>query len=152
VGKTVIKAFQVVAALAVSGMHIPAKAENAASPIDYFMISRGDDGLFIGSHKIFMREAEGLKLVKYCGRSYWIRPVTVAWTQIEVENDHEVRVEFNRGKGWRPICERPTDYVTLADLGVTLEPRLVVRSNGDEVLRVNRFHAVSESFRSGVNN
>lgn len=126
-----------------------AQAGNTSDPIDYFMISRADDGMFIGSHKIFLEEAEGLSLVQYCGRQYWVRPVTVAWTQLEMENAHEVRVEFNRGKGWRPICERPTDYVTLEDLGVDIDPYVVVYSQGEVVNRVNKFQAVSKSFQRG---
>jgi hypothetical protein len=126
-----------------------AHAGNTFGPIDYYMISRGDDGLFLGSHKIFLRAADGLTQVKYCGRSYWVRPVTVAWTQVEMDNAHEVRVEFNRGKGWRPICERPTDYVTLEDLGVSMDPYIVVRTEGDDLTRVNKWQAVSKSLKRG---
>lgn len=126
-----------------------AHAGSEAGSIDYYMISRGDDGMFLGSHKIFLRQADGLALVQYCGRNYWVRPVTVAWTQVEMDNAHEVRVEFNRGKGWRPICERPTDYVTLKDLGVAVDPYLVVRSEGDEITRANKWQAVSKSFQRG---
>lgn len=126
-----------------------AQANGVAETPDFFMISRGGDGMFVGSHKIFLREADGLTKVKYCGRSYWVRPVTVAWTQLELENSHEVRVEFNRGKGWRPICERPTDYVTLQDLGVKTDPYFVFHFQEDEVVRVNKFKAVSDSIRRG---
>ena len=142
-----LRAIMIAASLAVTGSL--AHAGNTSDSIDYFMISRGDDGMFIGSHKIFLRQADGLTLVQYCGRDYWVRPVTVAWTQVEMENAHEVRVEFNRGKGWRPICERPTDYVTLEDLGVSVDPYLVVRSEGDEITRVNKFQAVSKAFQRG---
>lgn len=142
-----LRVMMMAAAFAVTGSL--AHAGNATGSIDYFMISRGDDGMFLGSHKIFLREADGLTQVQYCGRSYWVRPVTVAWTQLEMENSHEVRVEFNRGKGWRPICERPTDYVTLEDIGVTVDPYIVVLSEGSEITRVNKFQAVSKSFQRG---
>ena len=135
--------------LALTAPGSAALADSKPQSVDYFLISRGDDGLFQGSHKIFQREAEGMKQVKYCGRSYWVRPVTVAWTQIEMENSREVRVEFNRGKGWRPICERPTDYVTLADLGVDMDPRVMIYTRGEGFSLANRFNAVSAAFRTG---
>jgi len=143
-----LRSILIAAAFAVSGGFAHA-ADSVPGAIDYYMISRGDDGMFVGSHKIFLRQADGLTLVQYCGRNYWVRPVTVAWTQVEMDNAREVRVEFNRGKGWRPICERPTDYVTLEDLGVKLDPYIVVRSEGDEITRVNKWSAVSKSFRRG---
>ncbi|WP_417668611.1 hypothetical protein [Roseibium sp.] len=118
-------------------------------PGDFYLISRGSDGLFVGSHKIYQRMSEGLRKVSYCGRSYWVRPVTVAWTEVEVENRNEVRVEFNYGKGWRPICERPERQVTLTDLGITQSARIVLRTNGQDIDAVNRFSAIRDSFQLG---
>ncbi|WP_209003742.1 hypothetical protein [Labrenzia sp. CE80] len=118
-------------------------------PGDFYLISRGDDGLFAGSHKIFQRESSGLRRVSYCGRNYWVRPVTVAWTQVEVENRKEVRVEFNMGKGWRPICEKPEKQVTLKDLGVTQDARVVLSTNGQDLDGINRFSAIRDSFQTG---
>ncbi len=118
-------------------------------PGDIYLISRGRDGNFAGSHKVFQRESDGLRSVSYCGRNYWVRPVTVAWTQVEVENRHEVRVEFNFGKGWRPICDHPDRQVTLRDIGVTQDPRVVLHTNGRDLDSVNRFSAIRDSFHTG---
>jgi len=113
---------------------------------DTYLISR-DGQNFRGSHRIYDRMSEGLIEVQYCGRPYWVRYATVAWTQLEVEQDYVVRVEFNWGKGWRPICEHPEEQVTLEALGVYEDPRIVVQNDGASVRRVNRFAAIRESFK-----
>ncbi|WP_417683801.1 hypothetical protein [Roseibium sp.] len=118
-------------------------------PGDFYLISRGVGGDFIGSHKIYQRRSDGMAKVTYCGREYWVRPVTVAWTEIEVENRNQVRVEFNFGKGWRPICNSPEKQVTLRDLGVTQEARIVLGTNGRDLDATNRFSAIRDSFQTG---
>lgn len=125
-----------------------ANAGNAAPVIgDTYLISR-DGQNFRGSHKIYNRMSDGLIEVQYCGRSYYVRYATVAWTQLEVEQDYEVRVEFNWGKGWRPICEHPEEQVTLEGLGVSEDPRIVVQNDGASILRVNRFAAIRDAFKT----
>ncbi|PVB62750.1 hypothetical protein [Labrenzia sp. 011] len=117
---------------------------------DTYLISRDQYHGFRGSHRIYDRQSEGLVEVKYCGRSYWVRFATVAWTQLEVERQNAVRVEFSRGKGWRPICEHPEQQVTLPDLGIQEDPRIVVQNDGVPVHRVNRFAAIRNSFKTSV--
>jgi hypothetical protein len=119
------------------------------TPGDFYLISRGADGMFTGSHQIFQRRSEGLRKVNYCGRSYWVRPVTVAWTQIEVENRKEVRVEFYKGKGWRPICDKPEQQVHLRDIGVVEDARFVLYTNGKTLDAAKRFSAIRDSFKTG---
>lgn len=114
--------------------------------LDTYIISRDENYGFRGSHRIYNRMSDGLVEVQYCGRSYWVRFATIAWTQLEVEQDYAVRVEFNRGKGWRPICEHPERQVTLRDLGIQDDPRIVVQNDGAPVQRVNRFAAIRNSF------
>lgn len=115
---------------------------------DTYIISRDEYHGFRGSHRIYNRVADGLVKVEYCGRSYWVRFATVAWTQLEVERENAVRVEFNRGKGWRPICAHPERQVTLLDLGVQEDPRVVVQNDGVPDQRVNRFATIISSFRT----
>jgi len=116
---------------------------------DTYIISRdGQD--FRGSHRIYNRMSDGLIAVEYCGRSYWVRYATVAWTQLEVELERVVRVEFNWGKGWRPICDHPEEQVTLQDLGVNEDPRVIVQNDGASVRRVNRFAVIRESFKPNI--
>ena len=120
---------------------------NAPQHGDTYIISRDENHAFRGSHRIYNRNADGLVPVKYCGRSYYVRYATVAWTQLEVEQDYTVRVEFNRGKGWRPICEHPEEQVTLTSLGVMEDPRVILQDDGASVKSVNRFAAIRDSFR-----
>jgi hypothetical protein len=134
-------AFVLACANAQAGSAIP-------KPGDTYIISRDGNKLFRGSHRIYDRMAEGLVQVQYCGRSYWVRYATVAWTQLEVQQEYEVRVEFNRGKGWRPICDHPEEQVTLEDLGVEDDPRLVVQNDGSTINRVNRFSVIREAFKT----
>lgn len=116
---------------------------------DTYIISRDDNRVFRGSHRIYSRKSDGLVEVQYCGQSYWVRYATVAWTQLEVEQQFVVRVEFNRGKGWRPICNNPDKQVTLSGLGVSEDPRIVIQNDGVATDKVNRFAAISKSFRPG---
>lgn len=115
---------------------------------DYYVISRGDRGQFLGSHRLFKENASGLHEVSYCGETYWVRAKTVAWTQLEEENERTVNVEFNRGKGWRPICSKPGDQVSLADIGVTLPAAEMMFTSEAELKRANRFAAIGQSFRA----
>lgn len=114
---------------------------------DFHLISRSDAGEFLGSHKIYKRKSEGLSKVTYCGRGYWVSAKTVAWTQVEVENSREVRVEYNNGKGWRAICEKPEREVTLADLGIDIDAQTVASGNDTALKWIHRFNAVKVSFR-----
>ncbi len=114
---------------------------------DTHIISRDNHNTFRGSHRIYNRMSDGLVEVRYCGRSYWVRYATVAWTQLEVERDYVVRVEYNWGKGWRPICNHPEEQVSLKDLGISEDPRVVAQDNGFSPKRVNRFAVIRKSFR-----
>lgn len=131
--------FGLAGSAAVAGNSLPKKG-------DTYIISRDDNEHFRGSHRIYNRMAEGLVEVQYCGRSYWVRYATVAWTQLEVQQDYVVRVEFNRGKGWRPICAHPEEQVSLDTLGITEDPRIVVLTDGKTVNKVNRFAAIRNAF------
>jgi hypothetical protein len=126
---------------------VSAGAQGLPEPGDFYLISRNADGEFLGSHKIFNRSSDGLRLVTYCNREYWVRPYTVAWTQLEVENRREVRVEFNRSKGWRPICEQPEEQVTLKDLGIDIAPGEVTDDIDTPDNLANRFSAIGNAFR-----
>ncbi|WP_417668610.1 hypothetical protein [Roseibium sp.] len=124
-----------------------AMATGLPKPGDFYLIARDKFGDFSGSHKIFRRQSDGLYPVTYCSRNYWVRAHTIAWTQVEVENKRSVRVEFNFGKGWRPICENPAREVTLADIGLTEEARDILRQSEADIGAVNRFSAISNSFQ-----
>ncbi|WP_417683802.1 hypothetical protein [Roseibium sp.] len=116
-------------------------------PGDFYMIARDSAGEFAGSHKIFHRQSSGLYKVRYCQREYWVRAHTIAWTQVEVENNRRVKVEFNFGKGWRPLCENPERQVTLADIGLTEDARMILSQSEAQVGALSRFSAISNSFQ-----
>lgn len=125
-----------------------AKAESEQLAVgDTYIVSRDDYSAFRGSHRIYSRMSDGLVQVEYCGRKYWVRYATVAWTELEVEQNYTVRVEYNWGKGWRPICAHPEEQVTLEGLGIYDDPRVIVQNDGSTVKSVNRFAAIRESFR-----
>ncbi|WP_299484106.1 hypothetical protein [uncultured Roseibium sp.] len=131
---------------------LSATQANAQSEIpivgDTYIISRDENRHFRGSHRIYNRRAEDLVEVEYCNRSYWVRYATIAWTQLEVERNYAVRVEFNWGKGWRPICERPAEQVTLKGLGVTEDPRVIIQNDGLTIDKINRFAAIRDAFNA----
>lgn len=121
--------------------------ENKLHVGDYYVISRGDRGQFLGSHRLFKETAPSLHKVSYCGETYWVRAKTVAWTQLEEENERTVNVEFNRGKGWLPVCSKPGDQVSLADIGIALPAREMLFTSEAELKRANRFAAIGQSFK-----
>ncbi|WP_420332443.1 hypothetical protein [Roseibium sp.] len=133
--------------LLISSTHAGAQSE-IPTVGDTYIISRDDNRNFRGSHRIYNRQSDGLVEVEYCNRSYWVRYATVAWTQLEVENDYEVRVEFNWGKGWRPICDRPDQQVTLEGLGISDDPRVVIQNGGTALDKANRFAAIRDAFNA----
>ncbi|MBO0344486.1 hypothetical protein J0X15_04555 [Roseibium sp. CAU 1637] len=134
-------------------LSLPAQAQDELpKPGDTYMISRAFGGVFAGSHKIYNEQMEGLYKVTYCGRAYWVLPYTVAWTQIEVENRRTMKVEYNFGKGWRPLCSNPDQQVSLDDLGIAREAREVIvayRSMSEDSGRGggNRFSAIARAFQ-----
>lgn len=113
---------------------------------DTFIISRDNHHSFRGSHKIYNRLSDGLVEVQYCGRPYYVRYATVAWTQIETEAGNGVRIEFNRGKGWRPICDNPEQQVDLKKLGVTEDPKVVMHLGRLPLDPISRFTAIRKAF------
>ncbi|MBO0347321.1 hypothetical protein [Roseibium limicola] len=131
---------------------VGALASEQTKPADYFLISRDYNGGFLGSHKIFSEAGPDMREVTYCGRSYWVRVVTVAWTEVEVENNHRVRVEYSKGLGWRPICNDPDKQVTLTDIGIDENARYVLRTNARYLASTNRFSAIRDSFQSASGN
>lgn len=117
------------------------------SPGDFYLIARDRVGDFAGSHKVFKRTAAGLHKVSYCKREYWVRAHTVAWTLVEVENNRAVRLEFNFGKGWRPICDHPEQQVTLSDIGLAGDPREILAKPERPSGSLSLFGAISKSLR-----
>lgn len=133
-------------------LSVPGHSQEFPQKGDTYMISRGSYGEFVGSHKIYRQNSEGLHKVSYCGTDYWVLPYTVAWTQIEVERNRSVKVEYNFGKGWRPVCNNPESEVSLNDLGIAKDAREVVaayRRLADDNAGPGRFSTISKAFQNG---
>ncbi|MEP3047825.1 MAG: hypothetical protein ABJL55_18790 [Roseibium sp.] len=142
------------AVIGIVTMSTCAAASQSSIPIggDTFIISRDNHHSFRGSHKIYNRTSEGLVEVQYCNRPYYVRYATVAWTQLETESGNVVRIEMNRGKGWRPICDNPEEQVTLKKLGVTEDPKVVAHLGRLPLDPISRFVAIKNAFSQTGNN
>ncbi|NBN62113.1 hypothetical protein [Pannonibacter tanglangensis] len=137
-----------IASLWLALLGVSASAEDMPVPGDFFLISRQADGTFSGSHKVLEKPGEGYVAVSYCGRKLWVRPSTVAWTHMEVENRRRVALEFNAGKGWRPLCAEAQNQVRLADLGIEADNFIVANGGSYKQPTVeNRFKHISKQFQ-----
>ncbi|GAA0781072.1 hypothetical protein E1180_20500 [Roseibium denhamense] len=140
----------IVAFFAVAG---GAMAAGIPQPGDFYLISRNDSGTFVGSHKLFREYSKGLKKVAYCGRDYYVRGHSVAWTHLEVERGNLVQIEYNFGRGWRPICQRPDQQVQLTDIGIDLPAEQVLLLGEGESGPKSRLSAIGALFQpSGIGN
>jgi len=124
----------------------PALAGGLPQPGDFYFISRERHGTFVGSHKLYLEFSKGLRQVRYCERDYYVRSHSVAWTQFETQLGRKVQIEFNFGRGWRPICDRPQDQVALADLGIAMAPEEFLQQSNSEEQTESRFSAISGVF------
>lgn len=128
-----------------------AAATGIPQPGDFYFISRDKHGDFRGSHKLYLEYSADLRKVSYCGRFYYVRSQSVAWTQSEAESGHTVQIEYNFGKGWRPICGQPQRQVTLADLGIDMSPEDFLAAENTEDKPVSRLSAISSRFNKTSN-
>ena len=117
-------------------------------PGDFFLISRNDGGVFVGSHKLFEKFSSGLTKVSYCNRDYFVRTQSVAWTQIESKRGNTVSLEFNFGRGWRPICLEPENQVTLKDFGITMSAEDFLKGELEDTSPKSRLSAVRSVFQA----
>lgn len=123
-----------------------ADAGSIAAPGDFYLISRDRYGLFVGSHKLFVEYSAGLEKVAYCDRPYYVRSHSVAWTQMEAERGHIIQIEYNFGRGWRPICANPQSQVTLSDIGIKDTPMDVLAENYGDTGGNGRLSAIGTGF------
>ncbi|PVB62751.1 hypothetical protein [Labrenzia sp. 011] len=125
-----------------------AYAGTIAQPGDFYLISRDRYGFFVGSHKLFLDPHRGLKKVSYCDRDYFVRSHSVAWTEVESRRGHVVRIEYNFGRGWRPICEGPENQVTLADIGISMSADAVLETEEESSSRKSRLSTIGSMFQA----
>jgi hypothetical protein len=125
----------------------PVRADALPVPGDIYLISRDRFGIFVGSHKLYQEDSRGLTKVSYCQRDYFVRSHSVAWAQLEGERGNTVRIEYNFGRGWRPICENPQRQVTLKDLGIKLSPEDVLARAASDDAGQGRLSAIGAMFQ-----
>lgn len=126
---------------------LPARAEEAVKAGDFYLISRQVDGTFYGSHQVLEEEAAGYVGVAYCGRKVWVRPKSVAWSLMEVENKRLVRLEYSNGRGWVEVCAKAETHVSMADIGSDEDPLII--SNDDSANPLppgSKLSRISEAF------
>lgn len=90
-----------------------------ATPViagEVHIISRDSIGYFLASQQIYGNKQRGMVEVRYCNKSYFAFPSTVAWTEDETENGRTVGVEYGDGKIWKLICRNPQEQVRYADV------------------------------------
>ena len=137
---TLLAAFLCTSSTAIAGA-IP-------KPGDFYLISRDRSGHFVGSHKLFTDYVRGLNKVSYCERNYFVRSHSVAWTQVEAERGNTVQVEFNFGRGWRPICGNPERQVKLEDIGITLSAQDLLATSDEPAAPQSRLSAIGAIFQN----
>lgn len=125
-------------------------AGSIPQPGDFYFMSRSDTGEFRGGHRLYLEHVPGLRKVRYCQRDYYVHSHSVAWTQAESELGHIVQIEFNFGKGWRPICKKPQDQVTLADLGIDMSAQELLGIEYADAKPDNRLSAIGHGFASAT--
>jgi hypothetical protein len=143
-GQIVMRIFLLLAGL-VSTLST-AHAEDTVTPGDFYLISRQIDGKFHGSHRVLEEEAAGYVSVVYCGRIVWVRPKSVAWTQIEAENKRLVGLEYSNGRGWVEVCPKAERQVGMPDIGIDEDPLVVSNDGIYRQVPENRFSKISKAF------
>ena len=126
---------------------LPAQAEEVVKAGDFYLISRQVDGTFHGSHQVLEEQAAGYVAVAYCGRRVWVRPKSVAWSLIEVENKRVVGLEYSNGRGWVEVCAKAETHVSMADIGSDEDP-LVVSNETPAAMKPpgSKLSRISEAF------
>lgn len=125
---------------------LPAQAGGIPQPGDFYFMSRDRFGSFVGSHKLYQEYSNGMKLVRYCNRDYYVSSQSIAWTQAETDRGNTVQIEYNFGKGWRPICLKPQDQVTLSDIGINMLPQDFLALRDEEAPPQSRLSKISSVF------
>lgn len=127
-----------------------AQAGGLPQPGDFYFMSRNSKGSFVGSHKLYLEYSKGMQKVQYCDRAYYVSSMSVAWTHAETKRGNTVQIEYNFGKGWRPICRKPQDQVTLSDIGIDMLPEEFLAQRKTATPVETRFSKISGVFNHGV--
>ncbi|WP_068009739.1 hypothetical protein [Pseudovibrio axinellae] len=127
-------------------------SSSAFAATDVFLISRGLDQEFIGSHEVQKMPREGYVELRLCGTSYWVRPYSIAWTKWEERFGHNIRLELNQGYGWVVMCNKPTTQISLQDVGIYTTLDETMKQGDPDKETATRFQAIRRTFimRNGL--
>lgn len=132
--------FSLLPVMLVSG-HGPAQA-------DYYIRSQHPGGTFTGSHEILESPKSGYLQARYCERTFWVRPTTVAWSEEEVAAGRTLVLEENSGSTRTALCADTKAFARLEDLG--LEQREIDSLRASDApyqTRASRLHTIRDAFK-----
>lgn len=122
-----------------------------AGDVDY-RIRSYSDGYFTGSHALLAVPAAGYIKASYCGRTYWVRGMTYAWSQKEVKNGRLLMLESQDRNGRRVLCWHPQEHAKLdaTKFGPSLEQENQLRASAgeEEGAARNRMRSISSAFKN----
>ena len=120
----------------------PAAAE------DIYIRSEDGTGRFNGSHLLLTKPKTGYQEVTYCNRPFWVRKLTVLWTEREAAAGRKLFIEEDRGNNRQVLCSDPDKQVTLDDMGLKDAELKSLRARSEPLnMQQNRMNVISEAFK-----
>lgn len=141
-----MKRFHVALASFVSA--VPLAVSGALAQSDFYIRSQYADGTFTGFHEILTAPEAGYHAARYCDRTFWVSPSTVAWTEEQAAAGRKLLLEENVGSDRNVVCADYAAFATLEDLG--LKEREVERIRGTEgtvETKASRIRNISDAFK-----
>ncbi|MEJ8476787.1 hypothetical protein [Roseibium algae] len=115
---------------------------------DFYIRSQLDTGKFNGYHQILTEPKEGYVQAIYCDKTFWVRKLTVLWTEDEAKAGRKLVVEENKKDNRKVFCEDPNRQVTLESIGMSDKEITQLREarSGQDV-RPSRMNVISDAFK-----
>lgn len=114
---------------------------------DYFIRSQTKTGEFNGYQQILTRKKDGYYSATYCRRQFWVRKLTVLWTETEASAGHKLYVERASIGKRTLICKDPNLQVNLNDIGLSEEEITFLRTqNTSHAMKPSRMKIISKAF------
>ncbi len=116
---------------------------------DLYMRSEHSHGEFQGAQQILTEPRDGFYKVSYCGRNYWVRGVTVLWTEREAKAGRRIVIEDDSGDGRVIICDHADQYVKIEDLELADWERDLINKGEDPITtKPSRLRIIRDAFQS----
>jgi hypothetical protein len=137
-----------IAIIAVLTGAVSAWAQGSAKESDFYIRSQSENGKFTGYHQILTAPEDGYFPAVYCNRTFWVRSLTVLWTETEADAGRKLVVEQDSSEDRRVFCEDPNRQVTLEDIGVSEAEAIRLRRRGPALrIQPSRMNIISEAFK-----